>query len=702
MTGLPAQSFHTAPEARAAATAPGMEVSRLPSRQSRLRGWLALGACLTALVPPGLAASQTRPAEAQDPRPASGPVMTRPAPVSTGQAPLGVIGPWGAAASSPAFPALPATLWRGSDPESLRILLARASPDQRAPVMAQLVRRALLSGGEAPGAGDGAMVARFDAAARFGPARDAARLWDAVPRLLDRPDLAVRAVDAWFQAGELERGCGIVRDIRVSEANPILLEQAAVCYALQRETSAAQIAIDLARSERQATPAGLQFTADADWMEQMVVAMSANGAVRLPPLRHDTPRAFGLSLAAGANPATSQLSTASGPVLGTLALRPGPAQRAAASAAAGMSALTPADWRAILPAPAPQPVAPPPPPPPPPIVDPVTGAVTTPPPPPPVAPPVQGQALTTELRGATTAMARAAVARRLAPVFADVQNPAAADRALLVEAALWAGDLPAAARFAALIPDGSDPRLALAARLLTPEPPSGRGSPTAQADAFLVQRVVERASNAAARNRAARLAAVAWAAGLPVSGAASSLIAEAPTSIGVRAMTLAGLQLAAARGAQGEAVLLAAEAMQGKELAALDPATLVLVIASLRRVGLESEARQLAAEVVLADLLPLPPPSPAATSPAPPAAAPAASPAARGAQPRATPPSGAPARAPSAGSTPARPATTPRPATTARPAATSPPPATRRPAPPPPAKAAPKAGPRATPARTNR
>jgi hypothetical protein len=244
--------------------------------------------------------------------------------------------------------------------------------------MAQLVRRALLSGGEAPGAGDPAMIARFDAAARFGPARDAARLWDAVPRLLDRPELAVRAVDAWFQAGEIERGCGIVRDIRVSAANPILLEQASVCYALQGETSAAQVAIDLARSEREATPAGLQFTADADWMEQMVVAMSANGAVRLPPFRHDTPRAVGLSLAAGANPASAELASAAGPVLGTLALRAGPQQRAAASAAASMGTLAPADWRAILPAPSPQPVAPPPPPPLPPVLDPATGAMIDP------------------------------------------------------------------------------------------------------------------------------------------------------------------------------------------------------------------------------------------------------------------------------------------------------------------------------------
>lgn len=551
--------------------------------------------------------------------------------------------------------------------------------------MQQLVRRTLFSGGAAPTDDHAVMAARFDAAGRLGPARDAARLWESVPRLLDRPELAIRAIDANFLAGDLERGCGIVRDIRVNAPSAVLLEQAAVCYALQRETSAAQVAIDLARSEADPTPGGPGRTADDAWMERTVVAMSSDGAVRLPGFKADTPRAFGLSLAAGQAPSAADLGGLSAPVLSTLALRAGPIQREAAAAAARLSTLTPGAWRTILPPPDPQPQ---------PLpaapqlqVDGDTGVIM--PPPPPVAPPVQGTAFATELRAADSPAKRASVARRLEPFLSDVVNPAPADASLFAEALLWAGDTAGATRFMALAGTTIDPRLILAQTLLDPDNPGA-------VNGAAVVRVIDRASTDAQMASAARLAAAAWAAGHPMTGGQAILLSRpASATPAIRSGEMAALQLASERGALAETVLLAALVLQERDAHLLDAATAVSVIEALRHVGLEYEARQLAAELVLADLIPVAAPAtrpaqtsaPASTTPLRPGAArPATTPAPTTRPATATTPprtiSPPPARSPAA---PA--------ATTTRPAARqAPPPAARRAPPPaPPAKTQPRA-----------
>jgi hypothetical protein len=658
-----------------------------PARQPWRISLLASAAFVAFVCLPVQLAAQTMVTQtSQEANPVNLPGIARPAPVTSGTNQLAAIGPWGASASSEAFPALPATLWSGSEPQTLAILLARITADQRLPIMQQLVRRTLFSGGAAPTDDVAVMAARFDAAARLGPARDAARLWESVPRLLDRPELAIRAIDANFLAGDLERGCGIVRDIRINAPSAVLLEQAAVCYALQRETSAAQVAIDLARSEPDPPPGGPGRTVDDAWMERTIVAMSSGGAVRLPGFKADTPRAFGLSLAAGQAPAAGDLGGLSAPVLSTLALRAGPIQREAAAAAARQSTLTPGAWRTILPPPDPQPQ---------PIlptltpqlqVDGDTGVIL--PPPPPVVPPVQGTAFAAELRAADSPAKRASVARRLEPFLSDVINPAQADASLFAEALLWAGDTEGARRFLALAGSTIDPRLMLAQTLLDPDNPSA-------VNGAAVVRVIDRASTDAQMASASRLAAAAWAAGHPMTGGQAILLSRpASATPAIRSGEMAALKLASERGALAETVLLAALVLQERDAHLLDAATAVSVIEALRHVGLEYEARQLAAELVLADLIPVAAPvtrpaqtsTPASTTPPRPAAArPATTPAP-------IPP--APTTRPATATTPPR-TTSPPPArspaapaaTTARPAARpAPPPAARRapPTPPPP------------------
>ena len=585
-----------------------------------------------------------------------GPALRRAGPVELAATPLREVGPWGASATSPLYPPLPSDLWARADGESLAFVLRQLGPDLRFPTLQRLVRQAVFSGGSAPVSGSAAALERFAAAARLGPPDLVWQLFQTVPRLASDPALMELAADAALLAGEDEAGCRLVlavQDARLT--GPALQELRAACYALGGEIAAAELALDLAR----AAPEG---AADEPWYARALAAIAQPGAVPPPPLRGDSGRTLALSRAAGAEGTIGAPGSQPPAVLQALAGRPGPQQAVFAGEAVATGVLDPAAWARVLPPPVLTPSVPaslsgsPPP---------GAGSVTSPAgapaaapagpvpamPPPPAPPPMQGWALGEEMVRAPTVRARAAIARRLAPVLAGVERATPETALRLAEAALWDADPVTARRLIALSGQRA-PDLELVASLL-----DGDGA------TLPVQRRLDAGPAGPRRAQALRDVALAWAAGygLDQASRANLLGASLPEGRRPPAGILLALEIAADRGSVAEVVLLAGMALQGHEPHGTDTAALVQIISALGRVGLPDAARGLARDAILAQRLaaqspvqtgvsgaaPAGPAAPAGTAPVRP---PAATPARPSARPSARPadrPAGGPAATPS-------------------------------------------------------
>jgi hypothetical protein len=129
----------------------------------------------------------------------------------------------------------------------------------------------------------------------------------------------------------------------------------------------------------------------------------------------------------------------------------------------------------------------------------------------------------------------------------------------------------------------------------------------------IVQQIIDSAGNdPVARRLALRDAVIGWSAGLPIGSGVSSLLQQGvpwsqPGNAGMRI----ALDLAAARGSKGEVALLSAYALQGEDPISANVETLITAIRALRRVGLESGARDVARDYLLANYVTLPAQRPA-------------------------------------------------------------------------------------------
>jgi hypothetical protein len=235
----------------------------------------------------------------------------------------------------------------------------------------------------------------------------------------------------------------------------------------------------------------------------------------------------------------------------------------------------------------------------------------------------------------------------------------------LAEAALWAGDVRLAKALEIRSPFPFSPRQRLVLALLDPV-----------AGDRPVERHIEAAINPSAQRQAIRDALIAWSAGMPTSGGLATLIQPGlPDIKGGQAGMRTALSFAGERGSKGEVALLVGLALQGQEPASADAETVAIAVRALRRVGLSTQAIDLAREYMLALDMVAPSRPVAATAPAPQPTATKPSPA------QTTPSTGLRANTSVPNQAKAKP-----PAVAAKPSQAALPPSTRAPAP----KAAPK------------
>ena len=573
--------------------------------------------------------------------------------------PLQDVGPWGAAALPSGLERMESDLWQGADPGTLALAFERITPDLRFPSLQRLVRQAVFSGGSAP-AGDLDLArARFHAANRLGPSEAVTRLFQTVPRLSTDAALVTLAIDAAFRAGQSDEACAWVATPGLDEANsnlssPNWFETRATCYALNGEAPAANLSVDLARAKGQTDT----------WLGRAVAAVS--GPVTNPPaFRADSGRALALSMKAQLKPPRAFANNGDPAALSALINLPdyiarGPVEEVTPflRRAAQTGVASPAQ-EALLRIPLPPPIVP--------TLAPPTetqdaqGEPVTqqPPPPPPPPPPPIAETWARALSQANTAQSRALEARLLLP---DLKNllDASPDQIppmtmpILAEAALWAGDIRLAKAIEIRSPTPLSPRQRLVLAMLDPV-----------AGDRPVQRHIEAATNPGSQRQAIRDALIAWSSGMPTLGGLSALVQPGlPDVKGGQAGLRTALTLAAERGSKGEVALLVGLALQGQEPASADAETVALSIRALRRVGLSTQAVELARDYLLAlDMVvparPTPTTAPANSSgPAKPSAAPPPRPS--GLRTNTNPPSPPRSASPATTAAPSATKTTPR------------------------------------------
>jgi len=504
-------------------------------------------------------------------------------------APLQEVGPWGAAALPLGLERLDSDLWQGADPGTLALAFERIGPDLRFPALQRLVRQAVFSGGSAP-AGDLDLArARFLAANRLGPSEAATRLFQTVPRLSADPALVNLAIDAAFRAGRADEACGWVaspglEDLNSMSTSSSWLETRATCYALNGEAAAANLSVDLARGKGQTDT----------WLGRAVAA--ASGPVtNPPPFRADSGRALVLSMKARLKLPKALASNGDPPALSALINWPDfatlvPAEEAAPlvrrAAQTGVASPAQEGLLRIALSPTPMPLAA--------ATDATLGpeieAAAPPPPPPPIA---ETWAKTLSL--SNTAQGRALEARLLKPDLQNLIETApeqipAMTIPILAEAALWVGDIRLAKALEVRSPIPLSPRQQLVLSMMD-----------ARSSDRPVQRHIEAATNPSSQRQAIRDALIAWSAGTPTRGGLAALVHPGlPDMKSGQAGMRTALTLAAERGSKGEVALLVGLALQGQEPASADAETIAIAVRALRRVGLLTQAVDLAREYLLA------------------------------------------------------------------------------------------------------
>lgn len=583
-------------------------------------------------------------------------------------APLQEVGPWGAAALPLGLERLDSGLWQGADPITLALAFDRIGPDLRFPSLQRLVRQAVFSGGSAPVGDPDLARARFLAANRLGPSEAAMRLFQNVPRLTADPALTNLAIDAAFRAGRIDEACGWVAAPGLDEANGTSsssswMETRATCYALNGEAAAANLSVDLARSKGQTDT----------WLGRAVAAVSGP-VTNPPPFRADSGRALALSMRAQLKLPKALSSNGDPTALSSILNWPDFETRVPKNEAilllrrAAQTGVASPTQEALLRVPVPAPVALPTP-----AMDADLGQpvdVTVAPLPQPAPPPPIAETWAKTIGQANSAQGRALEARLLIEELRSLvdtapdQIPPLAMQSL-AEAALWAGDVRLAKALEIRSPFPLSPRQRLVLALLDPV-----------AGDRPVERHIEAAINPSAQRQAIRDALIAWSAGMPTSGGLATLIQPGlPDIKGGQAGMRTALSFAAERGSKGEVALLVGLALQGQEPASADAETVAIAVRALRRVGLSTQAIDLAREYMLALDMVAPSRPVAATAPAP--------------QPTATKPSPAqttPSTGLRANTSMPNQAKAKSPAVAAKPSQAALPPSTRAPAP----KAAPK------------
>lgn len=518
-----------------------------------------------------------------------------PTPIET-QA-LSALDAWSVSALARDQGALPANLWANSDPEVLALVLDRMPAVYESPATLTLARRVLFSGGDAP-RGDASAAARerFEALGKMGAADELATMAAGAGAALSDVQIAQYAAQAELARGRRAEACARGRNANVGESPPaFLLRLRAYCAAVTGDRAAADLALEFARAAN----------AEDAWYTGAIGAAGGAPGARPPAARYDNSLAAQLSIAANLRPGPNPLANSSTLALVALARnanapQPQRAQAAALAFRRGVIGVqeartilgaTPAEINSALP-----PIA---------IALRRVTAVNT-------APAVAaapgsaspaslevGAAIAEVLRQATNPADFNAAARFFAQDIAGLQSaPDQASAVLFARAAVASGDRQVAQR---LIQSARQAGAAEAVLAPLDAAMAALAGARGEQATVAMQRRIDAAGTAQAR-AAARDVAILAALGAPADGSVQRFIlANAPQG-GARADAgaLVALGSAVERRAVGEGALLAVAAAGEGGPARLDADSVAQIIRALRTLGLDQDARQIAAEAILA------------------------------------------------------------------------------------------------------
>jgi len=517
-----------------------------------------------------------------------------PTPVETQQ--LQNLDAWSVSALARGQGALGADLWAHSDGATVGALFARLPGLYESPSAQRLAQRALFSGGAAPsGEAFAAVRQRFEALGRMGAADQLATMAAGAPDGLRDPTIAQFAAQAELARGRRPEACSRGRGATVDDPPPIFLVRLrAYCSAVTGDRAAADLALEMNHGA----------AADDTWYRAALAAAAGAPGARPPAARYDNSLATQISIAAHLRPAATALNNASTLALLALARNddaPQPQRAHAAVIALRRAALPPNEARAILAA-APATVT---------AGVPQTLVVWR-----QVAAAPDTVEAATAIAGLLRQAAGASDFTATARLFRTEINglraaPDAASTLLLARAALTNGDASDAQRMIASAHQAGAGESALAPLDAALTALMGaRGADGAMA----MKRRIDNAGVGAARS-AARDVTLLTALGAQGDDATQAFLAANTTTSGVPAdaATMTALAEAVQRQAVGEVALLSALAIHPRP-SRLDAASLAQVISALRAVGMESDARRLAAEAILAGAPALPTRRPAAAA----------------------------------------------------------------------------------------
>lgn len=510
----------------------------------------------------------------------------------------------------PSQSGLGADMWRGI-PRGVVVRLVPAIPAALpSPTLRDLARRLLLSSAVAPegpkGEGPSLVSLRAQKLAEMGDAADLRALSDVIPRSLDDEALAWTSVEARLLDNDTAGACAQI-DQHIRQYHGAFWQKARIfCQALDHETQQVEMGVSLLHDQGDNDPA----------FDSLVEALIGAKGRKVESLAAATPLLLAMMRAAAAPLPSDVLRSPSPAVLRAVATSPNASSElrlAAAERAASLGALPP---EALIE-----------------VYDqaPVSDAelkdalgkaqaeygprarvllyraakVAD-------QPPARAAALAAALSLARSAgLYGLAVAANLPLIDSLTPSPELASFALEAGRALYyAGRADAAQNWLALAEQrasagavAADAAIGLwpLARLAAPSPASWDD------DRFLAWRAAQRAHGEAdaqlADVRAVRLLGLFSAAGeaVPASAWQALYIAGGGEPAAMPSQALwHGLAAAAAAGRRGETVLLALVAIGAGAPVGANPIALDQVVESLRRVGLEREARQLAVEAAVA------------------------------------------------------------------------------------------------------
>lgn len=500
------------------------------------------------------------------------------APISVEGSKLKDVGLWGYYESVDGYDSLPSNLWLNADVPALGAIFSKVSENQKFTPLQFLTRRVILSGGLAPNKDTAIATQRFRLAAKLGPLQ-AANLLNNYPNIIANQDLLIIAADSWFYQNRSEDACNVVEATKPQVPQRELLELRATCYALNNEVAAAQLSLDLAMGQN-ANPTEYDV-----WFSRAIAALGngLSGESAKIPFRADNGRTFALSRKLGLSPTNAQLSKLSAMTLSALSLEDSVQRDDIYLNAAIKGAISPEEYAKYK--------------------NDVTSITAL----PPLEkqsfdtagnvivtqveqPPIKGENFYDELKNARDIQAFAAIAKRIAPKFSEIDNVTPLQAEVFANAAILASDQKSAKRFAAIAPSlSASSKLALGILLNNSDAVSERiQSGIAQNEAsqnYYGEAIIANSTGLKARST-----------DYLVSGSLSSGAINNEN-------ILYAMDLAANRNAMAETALLAALTLQGQEPKNVDAVVMARIIGNLKKVGLSQDAKELAVFTIMAKSL---------------------------------------------------------------------------------------------------